>query len=246
MKKYFKKNIKKLLSQFGKIINESSLSLHESQQRLAWEDSQKFIYENTTKSTRIFPDHWSLRDSIFENLPHEGLLFEFGVYKGKSINYFAKKMQEKNDSRIIYGFDSFKGFSEEWTGVEQKYSREHFDIGGGEVVVENNIRLIDGYIENTLPKFCTVLKDTDRVAFIHIDTDTYSPAKTILNALKGRLKKGTIILFDELAGYPNWRSHEYAALVAELDRSWYEYIGFATSRPKANLIKAAIKITRDI
>jgi len=181
---------------------------------------------------------------VLELCPSSGLLLEFGVYKGKSINHFARHFQKEQDNRMVYGFDSFQGFSEEWTGVEKRYGVSHFDLQGGERVVEENVKLIDGYIENTLPQFCAETDET--VAFIHIDTDTYSPAKTVLNLLKHRFKKGTIILFDELTGYPNWRSHEYAALIEELSPKDYEFIGFATNGPKADLIKAAIRIRRDM
>ena len=42
------------------------------------------------------------------NVP--GDIFEFGVYKGGTINYLAHKMPNS----IIYGFDSFQGLPEDW------------------------------------------------------------------------------------------------------------------------------------
>ncbi len=108
--------------------------------------------------------------------------------------------------------------------------------------VEPNTVLVDGYIEETLPKYIKDNESLTSVAFIHIDTDTYSPAKVALKELKPYFKPGTIILFDELLGYPNWRNHEFRALNEVLDPSEYEYIGFAHNGLRAFLIKAAIRI----
>ena len=41
--------------------------------------------------------------------------------KGKSLNFFADILEKKNDKRIIIGFDSWKGFSEEWSGINNLY-----------------------------------------------------------------------------------------------------------------------------
>ncbi|MGZ6040160.1 MAG: hypothetical protein ACXWKR_15935, partial [Phenylobacterium sp.] len=59
----------------------------------------------------------------------------------------------------------------------------------------------------------------------------------ILEISKPLLTEGTIIVFDELVGYPNWRSHEFKALQETLDRKSYRFIGF-TSR------QAALRIGR--
>ena len=37
---------------------------------------------------------------------------EFGVFSGSSINFFSKKINKK-----IYGFDSFEGLKEDWSGT---------------------------------------------------------------------------------------------------------------------------------
>ena len=116
-----------------------------------------------------------------------------------------------------------------------------FDQRGGQPKVKENTFLVDGFIEKTLPNYIEKNK-IDSISFIHIDTDTYTPAKVILSSLKPFFKSGTIILFDEFCGYPNWRSHEYKALTEVLGPSEYEFLGFAHNGNRALLIKAAIRI----
>ena len=42
------------------------------------------------------------------------------------------------------------------------------------------------------------------------------------------LKKGTIILFDQLHSYPHWRESEFKALNDTLNESEYKFIAFGT------------------
>ena len=216
-------------------------SIEKSQKGIAFKDSQRFIYENSCLGTLTFSSHVSLREHCVLNAPKNGLLLEFGVYKGKSINFMASVLDRLEDERLIYGFDSFEGFSEEWSGVDRRYQKKHFDQSGKLPAVNARVRLVPGFIEDTLPSFVADVGN-DAIAFVHIDTDTYTPAFTILSQLQGKFVAGTIVLFDEYCGYPNWRSHEHAALTEVVERDRYEFIGFAQSQSGANLVKAAIRI----
>ncbi len=222
-------------------IKSHRLSLEESQANLAWNDSQSYIYDNLQKNTKLYSDQITMRKSVFDMVSASGAVFEFGVYQGSSINFFADLMLENHDDRIIVGFDSFTGFSEDWSGVDKAFPRNRFDLKGELPKVRENVRLIDGFIENTLPTYL-LTEEITNIAFVHIDTDTYTPSKTILSKLKAHFSSGTILLFDELLGYTNWRNHEFRALSEELDRDSFEYIAFGVSSNRANLIKAAIRI----
>lgn len=121
------------------------------------------------------------------------------------------------------------------------YDIKSFDQNGRLPNVPANVKLVDGFIEDTLPKFISE-NSIGSISFIHIDADTYSPAKVILLELKSFMRAGTIILFDQLCGYPNWRSHEYRALTEVFDDSEYEFLGFASNKNPALYIRAAIRI----
>jgi hypothetical protein len=65
------------------------------------------------KSSLVCPDikEDPLKFCLSNNLvPSTGLILEFGVFSGNSINIIADKFP----LRTIYGFDSFEGLPEEW------------------------------------------------------------------------------------------------------------------------------------
>jgi len=152
----------------------------------------------------------------------DGLVMEFGVFRGESLRFIAKRVQQE-----IVGFDSFEGLPEDWTSF-QKQGR--FTLNG--VVPEfsePHIRICKGWFEDTLPGF--LAEQTAPARFIHIDCDIYSSTRTVLNLLSPRIVKGTVIVFDEYLNYPSWREHEYRAFQEFIASHHlkYRYIGFASS-----------------
>jgi len=139
----------------------------------------------------------------------KGLHCEFGVHQALQLNYLAKAKPNQH----WYGFDSFEGLQENWKGGY--FGKGHFSLNGKLPKVEKNITLIKGWFKNTVKKF--VLNNKENFAFILIDCDTYQSTKDILNNIpKNKIKKDTIIYFDEYFGYPGWKQNEYKA--------WQEYV----------------------
>ena len=66
----------------------------------------------------------------------------------------------------------------------------------------------------------------ETVAFAHLDMDTYSPTRFVLERLKPFCASGTVLLFDELYGYPSWREHEFKALMEVYSEDEFEYLAF--------------------
>ena len=219
----------------------NQFQLTRSQRLFAERDSFQFIYDNHDRDTCIYDNQWALRDACISRAPSTGALMEFGVFKGNSINRFARYLKAHGDTRNLIGFDSFRGFSEVWSGAENEFPSERFDREGVFPSVEDNVELIDGYIEDTLQGYLDS-SGIESVAFAHIDTDTYSPAVTALSKLKPFVVPGSVLLFDELCGYPNWRNHEYRALNEVFERGEYDYLGFGIGARRTKLISAGIVI----
>lgn len=172
----------------------------------------------------IFPTKKKLYGYAVEQLERfqtdsNHLYLEFGVHTGTSINFFAKGIQKQ-----VYGFDTFTGMPEEWKGWNVK--KGQFTMDGKFPPVENNVKLIKGLIEDTLPGFLEQHQEK-KIAFIHIDTDIYAPAKTVLSLCKDKLMPGSIILFDEIHSYTSWKAHEYKALKEELNDASYKFVAFS-------------------
>tara|TARA_R110002020_G_scaffold394715_1_gene604739 strand:+ start:32401 stop:33096 length:696 start_codon:yes stop_codon:yes gene_type:complete len=167
----------------------------------------------------------------------EGLWMEFGVYRGRTITATAE-----NTTNIIYGFDSFEGLPEFWDGDNPQgvYSLGG-DIPMGSIAGSNdenpgmydsspttviqpwprNVRLVKGLFSDSLPPFLSA--HPEPAAFINIDSDLYSSAKTVLEHLEDRFQNGTILTFDELCDYPTYRDHEIKAFAEFLLKTGYQY-----------------------
>lgn len=169
------------------------------------------------------PDlYYKALNYVFENnmVPDNGLWLEFGVYAGGSLNRIARYAK---DGSLVYGFDSFEGLPEAWTGRVESwdvsgrgstYGAGTFSLGGLMPNVDGNVRLIKGWYKDSLPKF--LVEHRESVAFVHVDSDIYSSAKDIFNNLKGRICNGCVIVFDELIGYQCFEKHEWKA--------WWEFV----------------------
>ncbi|MGL4541113.1 MAG: class I SAM-dependent methyltransferase, partial [Polymorphobacter sp.] len=178
---------------------------YETVWRLAAEDSARFITDNLGAAVlyQHRNDFWAY---MLRNLPTTGLVLEVGVFQGKSINMIADFCTSRGDDRTIHGFDSFEGLEEDWAG--EGLREGFFDQGGKLPAVRANVRLHKGWVKDTMAPFLAA-ETAPQIGLLHIDTDTYTPARHILEIAAPHLVAGSIIVFDELIGYPNWRAHEY-------------------------------------
>jgi hypothetical protein len=131
-----------------------------------------------------------------------GLYAEFGVYHGRSLRAIRERLPPEI---TLYGFDSFEGLPEAWNG---------FPVKSFATSVRPrlwNTTLVVGRFEETVPGF--VRGCSDHASFMHIDCDLYSSTRTVLTNFADRIVRGTVILFDELFGYPDYEQHEYRAFI---------------------------------
>ena len=185
-------------------------------------ESIKYICEN---GSIIFRDRREMFKFVFEehvktNDYKDKLFLEFGVFEGWSINFCSSLIPEAK----FYGFDSFEGLPETWNS---RFFKGSFDVKGNLPKVNDNVSLIKGYFNETLPKFLEEHKE--KAAFIHIDCDLYSSTKTIFDNIYDRIVPNTVIQFDEYYNYPGWRNHEFKAF-QEFCKKYsveYEYIGIS-------------------
>jgi hypothetical protein len=190
--------------------------------------SAAFIEEHLENASLYFSrqDLWNL---AFSRINNSGLILEFGVHAGESVNFFATKT-----SRQIHGFDSFVGLPENWHGTPLDSGA--FNLNGKLPAVADNVKLHKGWFSETLDDF--LLGNPEPVSLIHIDSDLYSSAKYILETLNKRFVSGSLILFDEHHGYPDWENGEFKAL-NEFGSHFgvtYRYLGFAQQAALVEII----------
>jgi len=101
---------------------------------------------------------------------------------------------EERGGGQIYGFDSFQSLPEPWLpGMPAgTFAQEDLpEVGGAQLV---------GLFENVLPAFLE--EHPGPVDFLHVDSDLYSSAKTVLELVGPRLRTGGVVHFDEFFNYP--------------------------------------------
>ncbi len=134
----------------------------------------------------------------------DGMLAEFGVYRGTSLTTIAQRFPDVT----VHGFDSFIGLPEAWGGAGESVGS--FDVGGTppELPVDN-VKFHVGLFDETVPKFAA--ETTEPFRFAHLDADLYSSTKIVFEHLRGRFIPGTVVVFDEYFGYHGWQQHEHKA-----------------------------------
>lgn len=138
-----------------------------------------------------------------------GLFLEFGVHRGDSLIVLSSFTDSK-----FYGFDSFEGLPEDWRAPGDK---SIFACEVPKHIESDGIQLVQGWFNDTLPIF--VNEHKEKASFIHIDCDLYSSTKCVFDNLKDRIVPGTVLLFDEIFGYPGYEEHELKAFEEFLEET---------------------------
>jgi hypothetical protein len=178
--------------------------------RLASEESARYVLEHMRAVPNFDTDydlHKWVATTQTKPLLAQGLVLEFGVATGRTLNQFARWFP----GTTVYGFDGFQGLPEDWTSR----MRRGFFARKSLPKVRENCHLVVGWFDDTLPGF---VKKIGRkpIKLLHIDCDLYSSTVTILKNLHHNIVPGTVIVFDEYMNYPGWQLDEF--------RAWQEYV----------------------
>ncbi len=140
-----------LANLFEEMFMKEGKNISHWRQRNALEETGRYV-EKYLPKVLSFSNRYALFDLIVAEVKGKtGLICEFGVAGGRSINYLAGKMPD----RILYGFDSFEGLPEDWRdgmprGAYRQAKLPH---------VASNVRLIKGLFDVSLPTFLDEQKE---------------------------------------------------------------------------------------
>lgn len=189
-------------------------------QRNAVSETAAYVRDRMDKVPALRSAHDLLRWAAKHCYNQEGLVLEFGVWKGDSLKVIGNIFDQ-----TVYGFDSFQGLPEDWrTGI----AAGSFALDRPPRV-PSNVELIIGWFSETLDEFLAT--HPAQIKFLHIDCDLYSSTLDVLNRCVERLTAGSIIVFDEYFNYPNWQEGEFRAFqeVIAAHQINYRYIGYVGS-----------------
>ena len=147
-----------------------------------------------------------------------GVVAEFGVRYGKNLSLFTclrSVFEPYNHTRVILGFDTFTGFPTvtKEDGKDEGVGKGVLSVvDGWEVQLEKlldqheavspiphirKFHLVKGDVNDTLDQY---LHDHPETVFamVYLDMDLYQPTKHVLEKIRDRLTKGSLIGFDEV------------------------------------------------
>jgi hypothetical protein len=184
------------------------------------QDSARFVLENIP--LHLGKDHYTLRRDAVLAAPEGGLFVEFGVWQGN----WLREMAAVRDVQF-YGFDSFEGLPEAWAD----FPAGSFDLGGRLPEMPDNVELVKGWFDASLPPF--LAEHPEPISFAHIDCDLYSSTKTVFDLAGSRFVEGSQIVLDDFLFQPGWEREEHRAFFEFIEREgWsFQYTGYANSYP---------------
>ena len=226
-----KKTIRRYLRKIGSAMTPTDFQdLSKERLRLATRTTAEYI-EDHLPDVQSVSTTFGVHDRAIERaMISDGLVLEFGVFSGNSINYIASKRPWTVD-----GFDSFEGLPESW---RDGFQAGHFSVDALPPVA-SNVRLHKGWFDRTIPIYLDSLADRRQpIAYLHVDCDLYSSTKTVFNTLSANIVPGTVIVFDEYFNYPGWKHGEFLAFrefVADRGIN-YDYITYNNKHEQAAVI----------
>jgi hypothetical protein len=226
--------IKKLRSEMDALLKKQFRTINKITTSLPFMETIKyglstidFLESENALEIEVFQKKTQLLKHCISKVSSPGLVLEFGVFNGETINEIAKLF---GPSVAVHGFDSFEGLP---ASEGFHLSKGHFTLGGVLPAVVENVKLHKGWFDKTLPDFTK--NNPGPVAFIHMDCDLYESTKCVFDLLKPQIGPGCIIVFDEYYNFKNWQKHEVKAFkefLAETGHK-YEYIGRSIARQAA-------------
>jgi hypothetical protein len=216
---------------YAALENDSYL-IHRAIQRRATESAARFAeehllaaeYLNNREEHMIFG-----LSKVDPKLAQHGLFCEFGVASGHTINIIADHTKAN-----IHGFDSFEGLPETWNS----FQKGAFKVDALPLV-RPNVILHKGWFDKTLPGFSQ--EYAQPIAFLHLDADVYSSAKTVFDLIGDRIVGGSVVVFDEFFNYPNWQNDGECKAFREFvtsKRIPFEYLGYANAQLSVRILPA--------
>lgn len=208
-------------------MNKDVIDYEFTSKRLASESAAEYNLAKM-RTTMNFNTDYDLRQYVCEyiqDLGMPGVILEFGVSTGRTINHIARECP--ND--IVIGLDCFDGLPHDWTN---RFCKGSFKATVPKV--KSNVHLVIGLFKDLSPSIVfnqIGVDDIQSIKMIHIDCDLYSSTCDIFNIWHNHIVPGTVILFDEYINYPGWQLDEFKAFQEFVSKYniTYKYIGKVSS-----------------
>lgn len=132
------------------------------------------------------------------------MYLEFGVAWGATIRWWAEHVSDP--ATVFVGFDTFEGIPEAWGRQPAGSYTAH---GMTPNIEDPRVRFEVGRFASTLPRFLSA-HELHHPLVAHLDADLYASTATVLRGIGPLLRRGDVVIFDELLDVGT-AEHEFAA-----------------------------------
>jgi predicted O-methyltransferase YrrM len=133
-----------------------------------------------------------------ERLGLEGVVVEFGMFKGGTTVLMARLIQALGQAWRVIGFDTFAGFPPK-RSLFDMYDHPDCAFHDLESVRRytegHDIEIVPGDIVETIGRL-----NDEKIVLAFMDTDNFTPATTALRVIQDRVVVGGAIVFDHYTG----------------------------------------------
>ncbi|HVE76714.1 MAG TPA: TylF/MycF/NovP-related O-methyltransferase, partial [Actinomycetota bacterium] len=150
----------------------------------------------------------------------QGAIVECGVWRGGSMMAAALTLQDLEEARDLWLFDTFEGMTppgpedidyqgrnaeSALAGIDDHYRATVEEVEKSMISTgypREGIHLVKGRVEETIP-----VRAPDRIALLRLDTDWYESTAHELEHLYPRLVRGGVLIVDD---YGHWQGSRKA------------------------------------
>jgi O-methyltransferase len=160
------------------------------------------VYQKARPRTLVSRDRcYVLWRTLLQATNLDGEVLECGVFRGGTALLAADTLQSREAQRHVHLFDTFAGMPQTIKGVD-RFERGDFDTTSVEQVEAllapySSVRIHAGYIPDTFEGL-----DVERIAWAHVDVDTYKSVLDCIEFIYPRLVPGGYLIFDDY-GFPS-------------------------------------------
>ena len=206
-----------------------------------WESYNNLLMSDDIDRVRKLISRYEL---FKKTLDVPGSIAECGVFKGAGWFYWLKLLSiyAPGERKLVYGFDTFKGFSEELLDYEKNSAKGFVDEAGFNGIdpdkllsqaVEygfDNGRLVQGEVTKSIPEFAKKNQGI-RFSLVNLDFDTYEGTKVALEKFVPLMSPGGIIILDEY-GKEGWGESDAVDEYVGKHHLWLSAVRYS-SQPSA-------------
>ena len=183
----------------------------------------QWMNENGFYTNSRLKNKKAIFDYVLRTIKDKKVLYlEFGVFKGKTTNYWANQLTNKNS--VLHGFDSFEGLPESWDKINKKgcASAE----GNIPKIKDKRVKFFKGWFNEVLPNYSIPNSKNFDVTILILDADLYSSTSFVLRHFRDYIKKGFLLYFDDM----NRPEHEPKAFSELIESTGLDFKLIATDR----------------